>query len=321
MGVTNLDALTLSTGPVLPGGQLPIYTGNWYFVNETTGSDGNEGTAASPFATLTRALALCNANQNDVVAFMGTIHLTSTLVWNKNQVHLIGMCDPLKRGKRARLSAGGTAFSPMVQVTASGCQFNNFGTFYGFDSATNNVTPWSEEGGRNCYTNVEFLGFGNATVTTGTSNKTTSRALVITGSTGECTFRSCVFGVDTLSRGAANATLEIAGGSPRNYFYDCDFEAMAGTAGVLHLLIGSAGIDRYLTFVNCRFLNAIKSTATTMTQVASVSGSAGGLIMMDQCTFLGATHLETTPSNIIFINNAAPSSTADSGKAVNNTSA
>lgn len=324
MPVTNLDQLTLNTGPVLPASASPIYTGNWYFVNESTGSDGNTGAADQPFATLSQALSKCTANQNDVVAFQGTIHLSSTLTWDKNQVHLIGMDAPLMRGKRARISVtGSTAFSPMVSVTASGCNFRNLGTFYGFNSASNNALPWQDTGGRNSYDLVEFLGFGDATASTGTGAITAARSIKINTSTGETTFRSCVFGVDTVARTATNYNVEIAGGAPRITFVDCDFEANIGSGGTggSFLLVGAAGIDRYVNFKSCRFLNTVKSSGSTMTQAFNVSGSAGGLIMMDQCTTVGVTHLETTPSNIIFINNAAPSITADCGIAVNNKSA
>lgn len=321
MGITNLDQLYLSGVPVIPGStSAGLFTGNWYFVNETNGGDGNPGTYNQPLATLSAALAKCNANNNDVVAFSGTIHLTSTLVWNKANVSLIGLCASLKRGKRARISvSGATAFSPMVSVTAAGCTFSNFGTFYGFNSASNNVTPWQDTGGRNNYNLVEFMGFGDGTASTGTANKTTSRAFIFNNSTGESTFRSCVFGVDTIQRNATNYTLEIAGGAPRLSFYDCDFEADLGSSGTAssHVLVGSAGIDRYCNFVNCRFMDTTKSGGSTMAQAFNVSSSAGGFIFLDQCTIIGITKPETTASNSIFINNSAVSATA--GIAINNT--
>lgn len=321
MGVTNLDAMTLSTGPVLPNGSGPIYTGNWYFVNETTGSDGNEGSAGSPFATLSQALSKCTANQNDVVAFQGTIHLSATLAWSKNQVHLIGMCAPLKRGKRARISVtGSTAFAPLVSVTGSGCNFANFGTFYGFNSASNNNICWQDTGGRNSYDRVELLGFGDNTATTGTANITGARALKLNTSTGETTFRDCVFGVDTTTRNATNYTIEIAGGAPRLTFENCNFEALLGSSGAAacHVLIGAAGIDRYAIFNRCRFLNATKSTATAMTGALNVSSSAGGFVMLDQSTLFGITDWEATASNCVVVNMSAPSASAG-GIAINNT--
>ncbi len=322
MGVTNLDALTLSTGPVLPSPGGPIYTGNWYFVNETTGADGNPGSAAAPLKTLSAALSLATANQNDVIAFTGTIHLTSTLAWNKNQVHLIGLDAPIKRGKRARISVSGTtAFNNLVLVSASGCNFRNFGTFYGFNDtlSVGALICWSDTGGRNSYDLVEFMGFGDGTASTGTANLTGARAFKFNNSTGESTFRSCVFGVDTVVRNATNYTLEIAGGAPRLTFVDCDFESDLGSSGAAssHVLIGSGGIDRYCNFTGCRFMDSTKSGGTTMTQAFNVSASAGGFVLFDRSTIVGITKPETTASNSIFLNTSAVSAT--SGIAINNT--
>ncbi|HVX90867.1 MAG TPA: hypothetical protein VHC20_04530, partial [Candidatus Paceibacterota bacterium] len=155
------------------------------------------------------------------------------------------------------------------------------------------------------------------TASTGTANIAAARALVISGSTGENTFRDCVFGVDTISRGAANYTLEISGGSPRNYFQRCHFEAMAGTATAAHLLIGAAGIDRYVVFDGCIFDNAVKSTATTMNQVANLNAAIGGLIIAKDTVWLGATHWETSTTNQTFFN-APTYETSDPALLVNN---
>ncbi len=303
---TALDSLLVGGVPTQGIGGLPFTTGNVFFVNETTGSDGFTGTAQSPFKTLSQALAMCVANNNDTVCFVGTIHLTASLAWNKNQVHLVGICNTIKRGKRARISVSGTtAFSKLVNVSASGCHFANFGTFYGFNSASNNDICWYDSGGRNCYDGVEFYGFGDGTASTGTANITAARAFTLTGTTGECTFRSCVFGTDTTTRNATNYTLEIAGDSPRNYFYDCDFEAFLGASGgsACHLLIGSAGIDRYAKFINCRFTADVDSGGSTaMAQALSVSSSAGGTVFLDQCTTNGCTAIQTTPTTNCVMN-------------------
>jgi hypothetical protein len=298
-------------------GWLP-FTGNYFWVDETNGSDGNTGGPQDPFKTLSQAHSKCTAGNNDVVFFTGTIHQSSTLVWSKNNTHLIGLCDPVMRGKRARISVtGSTAFTPLITVSAAGCWFKNFGTFYGFDSATNNAICITDTGGRNFYDCVEIMSFGDGTATTGTANKTASRALYINGSTGECTFRDCVFGVDTESRGAANYTVEIAGGAPRIYFQRCFFEMLAGAATPAHLLIGAAGIDRYLTFDGCIFNNAIKSTGTTINQVANLNAAIGGLIFMKQSIWVGATHWETSTTNQTYFD-APVYDTSDPALAVNN---
>lgn len=298
--------------PVIGTGWIPPYGGNYFFVQETTtiGVAAGQGTLQQPYNTLEQALAQCVSGNNDVIFLIGTVHPTATIAWNLNQTHLVGICEPIKRGKRARLSVtGSTAYGPLVSVTGYGCHFRNFGTFFGW-AVTGSTSPicWQDTGGRNCYENVEFMGFGDATASTGTAVQTGARAFKLNTSVGECTFRDCVFGVDTLARNATNHTIEIAGGAPRCTFENCDFEALLGASGgsSTHLLIGSAGIDRYLQFVGCRFWNATKSTGTTMAQAMSVSASAGGFVALDQCTAFGITHWETSASGSVVIDMTTP---------------
>lgn len=298
-GITSLGIPTFGTG------SLPPYTGNYFWVKETTtaGTSAGKGTVESPYNTLEQALAVCTSGNNDVVFMVGTIHPLDTIVWSKSNTHLVGVCAPLKRGKRARISVtGSTAYGPLVSVTGNGCHFTNFGTFFGW-AVTGSTSPicWRDTGGRNVYNNVELLGFGDSTVTTGTANQTGARSYTLNTSTGECTFRDCVFGVDTINRGAANYNVEIAGGAPRVTFENCDFEAIcaAGGAGGGWLLIGSAGIDRYLNFKDCLFMNSVNSTGTALTQGFNINGSAGGMVNLIDSPWMGATHAETSASGVL----------------------
>lgn len=314
---TNFSSIAVNGVPTQGMSGIPVpYAGNYFFVNETTGSDGNDGSAGFPFKTLTQALSQCVANNNDVVIFSGTIHLTSTLTWSKAQVHLIGMDAPLAVGQRARISvSGSTAFTPLVSVTASGCHFRNFGTFYAFNSASNNSNCWEDTGGRSCYEGVAFNGFGDGTASTGTSNITTARAFKFNNSTGESVWRSCYFGDDTIVRNATNYTLEIAGNAPRLTFENCDFAADLGSSGTAgsHVLIGSAGIDRWVRFVGCRF--SAFNGGSAMAQAFNLSGSAGGSILLDQCTTFGSiTAIETSATGDLYINMSVPSTSG--GKAI-----
>jgi hypothetical protein len=170
---------------------------------------------------------------------------------------------------------------------------------------------WEDDGGRNNYVNCEFLGFGDGTTTTGTSNLTGARAFKFNNSVGESTFDHCVFGTNTTTRNATNYTLEIAGAAPRLTFDHCSFRALLGSAGGTssHVLIGTSpsGIDRECVFRYSRFLNSIKSGATAMAQVFNVSATAGGGVLLDQCTAFGCTAWETTPSNSVYTNMGAVS--------------
>jgi hypothetical protein len=323
ISLTNFPNGITSFGvPVLgPGGLLP-FGGNYWFVEETqtAGAVAGEGSLGQPFNTLQQALTAATPNNNDVIFLTGTVHLTAPLVWSAGQTHLVGLNNGIMQGKRSRISASGsTPFGPLVSVTAAGCMFANIGTFFGFPT-TGATSPicWQDTGGRSGYYNCEFLGFGDATVTTGTANQTGARAFKFNTSTGESTFSGCVFGVDTLQRNAVNYTLEIAGGAPRMTFNGCRFVADLGASGVggSHILIGADGIDRACYFRDCDFMVDTLSGSSTMTQVANISGSAGGVVMLTGATnFFGATHWETSASGSLFGTVPLPIA-ADMGKAL-----
>ena len=310
-GITSLGIPTFGTGIV------PPFTGNYFFVEENAsigaGVSGGAGTAQSPFNTIQQALNAAVAGNNDVIFLIGTVHVSSTqgsILWNKNNTHLVGLCSPMKRGKRARISVTGTTgFNQLVLVTGTGCYFKNFQIFYGFPNTSGALVAWEDDGGRNTYELVEFLGFGDATASTGTANLTGARAFKMNTSTGETTFRDCVFGPDTTVRNATNYTIEIAGGAPRLTFENCDFESDLGASGGAssHVLIGADGIDRYCKFQGCTFMSATLSGGTAMTQAFNVNAAAGGVVMLDYSTNFGITNWETTPSGSVFMNMPAVS--------------
>lgn len=296
-------------------------SGVTYYVNETIGSDSVLNSGLNPYGplkTLDRALVLestalsraglSSVGRGSVVAFWGTQHRTSTLAWNLPDTHLVGLGAAQRRGKRARISVtGSTAFDKLVSVTAQGCEFANFGTFYGFNDASANIC-WSDTAGRSCYDNVEFMGFGDGTASTGTANHTAARAFVMNTSNGESSWYNCVFGVDTVTRNATNYTLELAGGAPRLHFESCTFEAFLGASGgsSSHLLIAAAGIDRYVKFKDCEFHASGSSGGTAMAQAVNVDTAAGGTVLFDQSTFgPGITAIQTTPVNAVQINMVA----------------
>ena len=78
---------------------VPPFTGNFFWVDETNGSDGNTGGPQDPFKTLTQALASCQANNNDVVFMTGSVHTATTIAWNLNKTHLIGLGAPSQNSR------------------------------------------------------------------------------------------------------------------------------------------------------------------------------------------------------------------------------
>ena len=316
--------------PVLPGVSMP-FTGNVYFVDPVNGGDGNDGKAPGAgraFKTLYRAHGECTSGNNDVVflvgngAISGTAQLTlagavaetsrtgataataGTLVWSKNATHLIGISSGNGVASRARIGSSygvtGDAYTvttfgskTFVSVTAYGCMFNNIFVTNDFSTGGTAELLWVDTGQRNNYVNCHFFGMANAA----SAADADSRTLVVgSGGNGENTFYNCVIGGDTVSRSAANASLELTGGTPRNRFIDCMFPFYATNAGVLGVLCtGAAAIDRWTLFKGCSFINAIQSAATTMTVLMSMtSASSGGLFLIQDCLSIGMTDLGGT---------------------------
>jgi len=287
---TNNQYLVDQFGMPLYGvsGMLP-FTGNYFWVDETNGSDGNTGGPQDPFATLSQALSKCTANNNDVVFLTGSVHPTSQVAWSKNKTHLIGLSPP-SQNSRARIAVANTAattgaISPFVNVTAQGCVFQNIEGFAGINQATTQVT-WNEAGGSNYYKNCNFIQTGNATA----SAQAGSRALTIT-TEGENLFEDCTIGGDTLVRATnANATLELKSGTPRNVFKRCVFQSWGTVAGNTQVLAGSGGMDRYALFEQCTFHNFGTSQTVAIT---NSGGSPAGNIVLNNCIVVGSTKIAT----------------------------
>lgn len=294
---------------------LPPFTGSQFWVNESTGSDGNTGGPQDPLATLTQALSLCVDGNNDVVFLTGTVHTTATTTWSKSKTHLIGLAPKLSSQARARISqTGSTVFTPLVNVTGSECIFQNIGTFHGFANASAQIC-WTDAGGRNQYSNCLFGGMGNATA----GAQAGGRSLLVSGTTGENTFTDCQIGLDTITSSAANASLEFAGGTPRNTFQRCIFPRLTSSATTLMILAtGAAAMDRWQWFQDCQFINTIKSTSTQMTVAISMtSASPGGLLMLQRCSSIGSTKWGDTNALANTYVDGAPPVAATSGLGVN----
>lgn len=333
MGTTHLSGLEVAGVPTMGMSGLPLTIGKVFFCDYVNGSDGNSGSADYPLKTLYGAQFKMTAGNNDVAVIVGnggtsaTQRLSlanaqvltpaataGTLVWAKAACHIVGMTAPTMVAARARIAPPSGTYTQatfgsgnFISVTASGCYFANFSVFCGFSTGGLNQIAWTDSGGRNCYSNVNIGGIGDAAAGADTG----ARNLLITGTTGENTFIGCTIGLDTVDRSVANASLEFAAGTPRNTFENCVFPMRATNAGVLSILgTGAACMDRYQIFNRCRFINAMGSGATAQTVIASMTNAApGGLMFFDQCTFIGDASTNWGDTNALavsYINMAIP---------------
>lgn len=342
MGITHLSGLEVAGVPTMGMSGLPLTIGDVYFVDYANGSDGNSGAADAPIKTLYQAQNLMTAGQNDVAVLVGdgstaatqrlsvanaqTIDptaTTGTLVWAKAACHIVGIAAPTQIGQRARIAPPSGTYTAatfnadvFVSVTAQGCIFSNISTSPGFSTGSASMEGWVDSGGRNSYSNCNLGGF----VDTASAQGVGARALLITGSVGENTFNDCVIGTDTIARTVANASLEFAAATPRNIFNRCIFPMLTSAATPLSILGTGAGcVDRFQIFNRCQFINSMSSGGTAQTVIASFTNAApGGLMLMDQCTFIGDSSTNWGDANALanmYVNGASPTA-ATNGIAV-----
>ncbi len=273
--------------------QSVTVSGNSYYVDPVNGNDTFVGTSpTAAYQSLAQGYAALVSGNNDTLyligdgATTGTARLTATFTWAKSATRLIGVSSGVTISPRSRIAptSGATAFTPFFTVSGNGCYFANIQWFGGFTTGTTSQLGMTVTGGRNRFDNCHIVGMGDNE----SAQSAGSRTLKISG-TGENQFYNCTFGVDTITRTQANATVEFATDTPRNTFTNCLFPFMTSAAGVLGILgTGAACMDRFQIFDNCIFTNAIKSTSTAMTVLGSLtSASPGGLLIFKQCILLG----------------------------------
>lgn len=255
MGRASKDIPTLKYGnkiyPEDLAGMVGLpHVGEVIYVDANSGSDTANGGRQQndAYATIATAYGDTTSGNHDVVVVApsggtGRTSESSAITWSNRFTHLVGSAAPTRENVRAGISfaTGGSLI-----ISNNGCLFKNVT----FTSSADIDETVSITGNYNSFQGVNFKGTSNAT----SADSTPWRALNINGGQ-ENYFGSCTFGADTMSRGEANATLEIEGTASRNYFDDCDFTMHADTANTqLHVLFtGASAIDRSLTFKGCTF--------------------------------------------------------------------
>lgn len=295
----------------------PFY-GNVFYVDPGAGSDtANNGiTPENAYATIGKAVTGLTANSDDLVVLNATSSTgrtaeTSVVTWSKRRTHMIGTGPRRKINQRNGLGTDSTltgqTTTAIFTITATNCSFENmsFATFQ-----DNNLLV-DVQADYNTFRNVHFQGIGHDT----TGDDTSARSLLLTGA-GENEFYDCTIGLDTVTRSAANASLEITGSAARNKFIGCDFPLFADNAGAFWVKADTGNCyERFLLFDNCHFFNATLGSSTTLTAGMKLSATGNGEIRMNACSWAGATDL-ATDYTCLFSSNAPVNDTQDSGRSI-----
>jgi len=288
------------------GGLLP-FTGNYFWVDGTNGSDGNTGGPQDPFKTLTQALAACLSGNNDVVLFTGTFSPSATFTWNKNNTHLIGLSvSPYATPTISVASTTATsgAFSPLVNVTATGCIFQNFSVVSGINQAATQVA-WAEAGGQNTYIGVNINQVGNATAGAQAGN----RALTI-ASVGNY-FQNCILGSDAIIRATGNsANIGLLDGAGDCTFQNCVIPMYSSNAANVFIVTASTALVGYFVFKECLMVNNLNNTSgTSLTAAITVAAASKGIVVLAPSTVIAGAGDASGASAGVQVSTPAASST------------
>lgn len=273
--------------------------GNVFYVDPTAGSDtGNGGNSAdNAYATIAKALDRMSADNDDVVIIAGTGSTgrtaeTAVIDWNKRRTHIVGNGAPRRINSRNGIASNfsGGSTTPVFKVSANNCSFSNI-SIADFNDNDILVEVTSDY---NTFTNVHFQGIGHATP----AAEAGARSLLLTGAE-ENEFINCTIGLDTVTRAAANASLELTGSCARNKFMSCDFPMFTSDAGAFWVKADTGNaFERFLKFENCFFNNAVQGSSTTITVGMDLSTTGNGTVYFVNSRWHGATDLTNTVTNL-----------------------
>ena len=189
--------------------------GKIWHVKPYSGRDSRDGkTANTAVKTLAKALSKATANQNDIVllyaesnsAASTTDYQSSTLDWNKDMVHLVGVNAGSPLGLRSRVafaSAYNTA-SNLFTLSADSCFISNIEFFAGV-AGTSPTGCMQVTGDRNYLKNCVIAGIG-----ADTNDIADAYSLYLNG-VEHMLIEDCEIGLQTIDAGtAANSEILMA---------------------------------------------------------------------------------------------------------------
>jgi hypothetical protein len=274
-------------------------SGNVWFVNSNTGSDGNTGKRMDkPFATIAKAYAQAVTNNHDVIVLSANSALAESdeLVVAKNRLHFWGL-DAVGRyyGQRSRWTMGVTTGSAIavVQNTGVGNSFSNI-KFDSSDTLSTSIYAFAEGGE---YTVLEHCEIHKST----DLDQATAAELLMNGDS--ALVRHCTIGslANEVSAARTNVLLTretIAGKVARDVtFDDCLFWLKSSSATASHMHATTAtDVERMLLIKNSAMIVAKLSAGTVGDAIIVDSAQTEGQIVVVNTPNVNSTALGTTGS-------------------------
>jgi hypothetical protein len=274
-------------------------SGNVWFVNSNTGSDGNTGKRMDkPFATIAKAYAQAVTNNHDVIVLSANSALAEAdeLVVAKNRVHFWGM-DAVGRyyGQRSRWTMGVTTGSAIavVQNTGVGNSFSNI-KFDSSDTLSTSIYAFAEGGE---YTVLEHCEIYKST----DLDQATAAELLMNGDS--ALVRHCTIGslANEVSAARTNVLLTretITEKVARDVtFDDCLFWLKSSSTTASHVHATTAtDVERMFLIKNSAMIVAKLSAATVGDAIIVDTAQTEGQIIVVNTPNVNSTALGTTGS-------------------------
>lgn len=271
--------------------------GRTFYVNPTTGSDGNKGLSMTkPLASLSKADSLMTSNNHDVVVLSASSGHTQTdeLTITNSRGHFVGL-DAVGRyyGQRSRVTMGvttGTAIA-VIQNTGTGNTFSNI-KFDSSDTLSTSKYVFADGGEYTRLSGCELYQSGQLGVATGAE-------LLANGDSSyydHCTFGSLATAVTAARTNVLLTRETITGKVCRDVtFEDCMFWLKSTSATASHLHATTAtDVERMLMIKNCQMIVAKLSSATVGDAIIVGAAQTEGEIIVINTPNVNSTALGTT---------------------------
>ncbi len=243
-------------------------------------------------STLATAESALTTLRNDVILVSPESHsLASSLTWDLNEAHLIGLAPETRVNHRARIGMS-TTFTPMITVSGYGNSFRNLYTMHG--TAAGDYVGWAITGNRNSFHNIHFGG----PMIAAQGGHASYEGVTLTAT--ECFFKDCTFGVATIGRDELTPNLTItvpATGYAHNIFQNCTFLLFADDTDPYFVKLANTSGVLLTEFLGCRFICVSSNMAVAAAVAFTVtSGSTCCTIIDPNCEFINCTKAAASAS-------------------------
>jgi len=287
--------------PTTFGNTANVGGGKVFYVNPTTGSNGNTGLSMDkPFETIAKAYSVTTSNNHDVIVLSATSghSMSDELAVSNSRTHFFGL-DAVVRdygyGSRSRVTMGvttGTAIA-IIKNTGVGNTFSNI-KFDSSDTLSTSLYSFAEGG--------EYTVINNCEIYKSTDlDQATAAELLMNGDSAlvkNCTIGSLANQVTAARTNVLLTRTTIAGKVARDVtFKDCLLWLKSSSATASHFHATTAtDVERMLLIEDCKMIVAKLSSGTVGDAIiVDAAQTEGEIIVVNSCN-VNSTALGTTGS-------------------------